>query len=71
MCLDPRPDSLFRARRSSTRALSTQATDGNRISEYVSSGRATTADRLDGWLAVFVDDLDARGWTLVTRAVTC
>lgn len=67
MCLDPRPDSLVRARRSAAQA-------SPRVRIATASADAQPPRRLparpqDAWLQVFADDLDARGWTLVARTV--
>jgi hypothetical protein len=67
MCLDPRPDSLVRVRPSSLRPAA-----------RLSSARSTRATRRPSsapprvdatpWAAPLTDDLDLRGWTLVTLA---
>jgi hypothetical protein len=73
MCLDPRPDSLLRARRSAAR-LSPAVSVARlpRSSADTRSAARTQAEGRETWRPVFADDLDARGWTLVSRAVaTC
>lgn len=65
MCLDPRPDSLVRVRPASSPrpAAAAPATPP--------AGTATTRRAsADRWLTALTDSLDARGWTLVTRAAT-
>lgn len=69
MCLDPRPDSLVRARRSAAQASPTTAVRIARASAAAQPPRRPPARPQDAWLQVFADDLDARGWTLVARTV--
>ncbi len=61
MCLDPRPDSLFRVRSSSCRIATRPAISMRRTVTPVGQ---PTAHQL-AWTAS--DDLDLRGWTLITR----
>lgn len=70
MCLDPRPDSLFRVRRPAVPP---------RVTRKRSAAAAATADRTpatgtserryDAWTPAVGDELALRGWTLVTRAI--
>jgi len=69
MCLDPRPDSLVRARRSAAQASLTTAGRVTSASADAQPLRRLPAGPQDAWLQVFADDLDARGWTLVARTV--
>lgn len=67
MCLDPRPESLFRVSVRSSSRQSTARTSGARDEHGVSDRRVSTRGH-EHWLPTLTDDLDARGWTLVTRA---
>jgi hypothetical protein len=73
MCLDPRPDSLLRTHRAAARVSpAVSAARLPRSSTDTRSAARTPAEGRESWLPVFADDLDARGWTLVSRAVaTC
>jgi hypothetical protein len=76
MCLDPRPDSLVRARR----RLAQEPSRGSSADPCTSAGPAVVSTpwrgRLDTRLPrglstrlpTRVDELDARGWTLVWRS---
>lgn len=68
MCLDPRPDSLVRARRSAAQ-VSPTALRIPSASADAQPPRPLPARPQEAWLKVFADDLDARGWTLVARTV--
>jgi hypothetical protein len=63
MCLDPRPESLVRVRPTSPRPSAVPVSPA----PVVATARVSAGDR---WLTVLADSLDARGWTLVTRAAT-
>lgn len=65
MCLDPRPESLVRTRPASRRRSKAAAVSAQSL--HVEPHQ----DERDRWLAAFSDGLDARGWTLVTRATSC
>jgi len=65
MCLDPRPDSLFRARPAARRPTTSRAA----ATETCGTSTAWAPDQ-DGW-SVAGDALDLRGWTLVTRSSRC
>ncbi len=63
MCLDPRPDSLVRVRPSATRKPPAPRPAAP------SQARGSQPEPRDNWIVALTDSLDARGWTLVTRAV--
>lgn len=63
MCLDPRPDSLVRVRPSAKRRPAATRPDATAY-----AARATRPEARDTWVGTLKDSLDARGWTLVTRA---
>jgi hypothetical protein len=66
MCLDPRPDSIVRVRPSSLRPAARRSGAGSTGAVR----RPSAPPRSDAplWAAPLTDDLDLRGWTLVTLA---
>lgn len=69
MCLDPRPDSLVRARRSAAPASPATTARHTAASADAQLPRRLAAGPREAWLQAIGDDLDARGWTLVARTV--
>lgn len=67
MCLDPRPESLVRVRPSAIRSLP----QARRVVQPAAPEPASRHASSDAWVAALADGLDARGWTLVTRAAAC
>lgn len=64
MCLDPRPESLVRYRPATRRrSASDPVSDVTAAPRAVPASAEASLRRIAG-----CDDLDARGWTLLTRA---